>query len=165
MNAGAYGGEIKDIVEDIAIIDKNGKTTAVAQKELNFTYRNLDLPADSIIIAGTFRLHGGRKKEIAARMAEIIQKRKDKHPLDLPNAGSIFKNPPDCPAGRLIEETGLKGLRVGDAQISEKHANFIVNRGRASATDIIELMDFIVKSVFEKTSRTLEPEVKVVGES
>jgi UDP-N-acetylmuramate dehydrogenase len=165
MNAGAYGGEIKDIVEDITIIDKNGKTMAVAQKELNFTYRNLDLPADSIIITGTFQLHSGRKKEIAAKMAEIIRKRKDKHPLDLPNAGSIFRNPPDCPAGRLIEESGLKGLRVGDAQISEKHANFIVNRGTASATDIMKLMDFIVQSVFEKTGRTLESEVRVVGES
>ncbi len=165
MNAGAYGGEIKDIVEDITIIDKNGKTMAVAQKKLHFTYRNLDLPADSIIITGTFQLHSGRKKEIAAKMAEIIRKRKDKHPLDLPNAGSIFRNPPDCPAGRLIEESGLKGLRVGDAQISEKHANFIVNRGKASTTDIMKLMDFIVQSVFEKTGRILEPEVRVAGES
>jgi UDP-N-acetylmuramate dehydrogenase len=165
MNAGAYGGEIKDIVENIVIINNNGEETAVAQKELHFAYRNLDLPADSIIISGALRLHGGRKKEITAQMAEIIRKRKDKHPLDLPNAGSIFRNPPDCPAGRLIEESGLKGLRVGDAQISEKHANFIVNRGTASATDIMKLMDFIVQSVFEKTGRTLESEVRVVGES
>jgi len=164
MNAGAYGGEIKDIVKDVSIIDSTGKRKTTTRMELNFTYRNLDLPTDSMIIAGTFLLHRGSRQEITAKMNDIIKKRKDKHPLDLPNAGSIFKNTPDCPAGRLIEESGLKGLRIGDAQISEKHANFIVNRGRASSSEILELIDLTVKSVFKKTGRTLETEVKVVGE-
>lgn len=164
MNAGAYGGEIKDIVKDVARMDKMGKVTVEARKELHFTYRNLDLPADSMIIAGTFLLQRGNRQEITAKMTDIMKKRKDNHPLDLPNAGSIFKNPPDFPAGRLIEESGLKGLRIGDAQISEKHANFIVNRGRASSSDILELIDIAIKSVFKKTGRILETEVKVVGE-
>lgn len=171
MNAGAYGGEIKDIVEEIRIIDLSGKISKVAQEELKakindykFSYRNLALPVDSIIIAGMFRLRRGNTEDISIKIAEILKARREKHPLELPNAGSIFKNPADYPAGRLIEESGLKGSSIGDAQISEKHGNFIVNRGQATAGQIIDLIKLIRESVFQKTGRTLETEVKIVGE-
>lgn len=171
MNAGAYGGEIKDIVEEIRIIELSGKISTVTRDELKvkindykFSYRNLALPVDSIIIAGMFRLQRGSTEEISIRIAEILKARREKHPLELPNAGSIFKNPADYPAGRLIEESGLKGSSIGDAQISEKHGNFIVNRGQATAGQIIDLIKLSRESVFQKTGRTLETEVKIVGE-
>ena len=172
MNAGAYGGEIKDIVEEIRIMDPSGKISVATREELKsplnvykFTYRNFALPADSIIIAGMFRLHRGDAEDISKKIAEILKSRREKHPLELPNAGSIFKNPADCPAGRLIEEAGLRGSNIGDAQVSEKHGNFIVNRGRATAGEIIDLIKTIRESVFQKTGRTLETEIKIVGES
>jgi UDP-N-acetylmuramate dehydrogenase len=165
MNAGAYGGEIKDITEEIRMMDTSGTVRTVAAKELPFAYRNLDLPANSIIIEAVFRLPSGRKEDISKRIAEIIKARTEKHPLELPNAGSIFKNPADYPAGRLIEECGLKESRIGAAEVSGKHANFIVNRGAATAEEIIVLIAAIKESVFQKTGRTLETEVKVVGES
>jgi UDP-N-acetylmuramate dehydrogenase len=165
MNAGAYGGEIKKISQEIIIMDRLGAARTVVAKKLHFAYRDLDIPADSIIIAGVFCLHTGNTEDISARLAEIVKARREKHPLDLPNAGSIFKNPHDLPAGRLIEESGLKGSRIGDAQVSEKHGNFIVNRGNATAEDILALIELVRKSVFQKTGRTLETEVKVAGQS
>ncbi|MHB8092574.1 MAG: UDP-N-acetylmuramate dehydrogenase [Syntrophales bacterium] len=172
MNAGAYGGEIKDIVEELRIIDLAGKISTVTSEELKspfsvykFSYRNFALPADSLILAGMFRLRRGKAEEILTKMAEILKARREKHPLELPNAGSIFKNPADCPAGRMIEASGLKGSRIGDAQISEKHGNFIVNRGQATASEIIDLITMVREAVFQKTGRLLETEVKIVGES
>ncbi len=164
MNAGAYGGEIKDITEEITIVDRSGRIRMEKREKLKFVYRNLDFPADSIIVAGRFRLHPGHADQIEARIKEILKTRREKHPLELPNAGSIFKNPAGCPAGRLIEEAGLGGCRIGDAEVSEKHGNFIVNRGRATAGEIIALIEMIGESVFHKTGRILEPEIRIVGE-
>ncbi len=164
MNAGAYGGEIKDIVESVSLLDASGVIRAVARKELRFAYRNLDLPAETIIIGAAFRLRRGNGEKIAGRVREIIRMRTEKHPLEFRNAGSVFKNPRDCPAGRLIEEAGLKGVRIGDAQISEKHGNFIVNRGQATAADVLRLIAMIQQRVFEKTGHALETEVKIIGE-
>jgi len=171
MNAGAYGGEMKDIVEEVRMIDLSGKIKTVTREELQspfnfykFSYRNFALPADSLIVEGMFRLRHGKAEEISMKIAEIIKTRRAKHPLELPNAGSIFKNPADCPAGRLIEAAGLKGSRIGDAEISEKHGNFIVNRGQATARDIIALITRVREAVFQKTGALLETEVKIVGE-
>ncbi|MCX5822227.1 MAG: UDP-N-acetylenolpyruvoylglucosamine reductase, partial [Deltaproteobacteria bacterium] len=119
---------------------------------------------ETIIIGTAIRLRRGETEKITGRVREIIGMRKKKHPLEFRNAGSVFKNPRDCPAGRLIEEAGLKGLRIGDAQVSEKHANFIVNRGHATAADILRLVALIQQRVLEKTGRTLETEVKIIGE-
>jgi UDP-N-acetylmuramate dehydrogenase len=164
MNAGAYGGEIGNVVESVNFLDASGKIRNVPRAGLPFSYRNLDLPAESIIIGATFRLRRGAAEKIAGRVREIIGLRREKHPLEFPNAGSIFKNPPDCPAGRLIEEAGLKGFRIGDAQVSEKHGNFIVNRGAATAADLLRLIALIHQRVFEKTGHALETEVKIIGE-
>jgi UDP-N-acetylmuramate dehydrogenase len=164
MNAGAYGGEIKDIVESIHLLDASGGIRTAARDELPFAYRTLDLPAETIIIGAAIRLRRGNTEKIAGRIREIIGMRREKHPLEFRNAGSVFKNPRDCPAGRLIEEAGLKGIRVGDAQVSEKHANFIVNRGHATAADILRLVALIQQRVLEKTGRALETEVKIIGE-
>lgn len=165
MNAGAFGGEIKDIIERIVITDSSGVLKTFSHEQLNFTYRNLVLPPDTIITGASFRLRRGDIRKIEDRINKIIKERAEKHPLEFPNAGSIFKNPVDCPAGRLIEELGLKGSIIGDAQVSEKHGNFIVNRKRATAAEILSLIEMIRLTVFQKTGRTLETEVKVVGEA
>lgn len=165
MNAGAFGGEIKDIIEQIVITDSSGVLKTFSHEQLNFTYRNLVLPPDTIITGASFRLRRGDIRKIEDRINKIIKERAEKHPLEFPNAGSIFKNPVDCPAGRLIEELGLKGSIIGDAQVSEKHGNFIVNRKRATAAEILSLIEMIRLTVFQKTGRTLETEVKVVGEA
>lgn len=164
MNAGAFGGEIGNIVDSITILDGSGEIRNAAREGLPFSYRNLDLPAESIIIGAAFRLRRGEAEKIAGRVREIIGLRREKHPLEFPNAGSVFKNPPDRPAGRLIEEAGLKGFRIGDAQVSEKHGNFIVNRGTATAADLLRLVGLIQQRVFEKTGHALETEVKIIGE-
>lgn len=164
MNAGAYGGEIQDVVESVHLLDGSGTIRVARGDELSFAYRNLDLPAETIIIGTAIRLRRGDTEKIPGRVREIIGMRKEKHPLEFRNAGSVFKNPRDCPAGRLIEEAGLKGLRIGDAQVSEKHANFIVNRGHATAADILRLVALIQRHVLETTGRTLETEVKIIGE-
>ena len=164
MNAGAYGGEIKDIVESVSLLDASGAIRAAAREELRFAYRNLDLPSETIIIGAVFRLRRGNGEKIAGRVREIIGMRREKHPLEFRNAGSVFKNPRDCPAGRLIEEAGLRGIRIGDAQVSEKHGNFIVNRGQATAEEILRLIALIQRRVFERTGNTLETEVKIIGE-
>jgi UDP-N-acetylmuramate dehydrogenase len=164
MNAGAYGGEIKDIVESVNLLDASGRIRTAARKKLPFAYRTLDLPAETIIIGAAFRLRRGETEKISGRVREIIGMRREKHPLEFRNAGSVFKNPQDCPAGRLIEEAGLKGVRIGDAQISEKHGNFIVNRGMATAADLLSLVALIKQRVFEKTGHALETEVQIIGE-
>jgi len=164
MNAGAYGGEIKDIVESVSLLDASGVIRAAAREELPFAYRNLDLSAETIIIGAAFRLRRGNGEKIAGRVREIIGMRREKHPLEFRNAGSVFKNPRDCPAGRLIEEAGLMGIRIGDAQVSEKHGNFIINRGQATAEEILRLIALIQRRVFERTGNTLETEVKIIGE-
>jgi len=164
MNAGAYGGEIKDIVQSVNLLDASGGIHAAARDELPFAYRTLDLPVETIIIGAAIRLQRGDAEKIAGRIREILGMRKEKHPLEFRNAGSVFKNPRDCPAGKLIEEAGLKGIRIGDAQVSEKHANFIVNRGHATAADILRLVALVQQRVLEKTGRVLETEVKIIGE-
>jgi UDP-N-acetylmuramate dehydrogenase len=164
MNAGAYGGEIKDIVESVSLLDTSVVIRSAAREELPFAYRNLDLPAETIIIGAAFRLRRGNGKMIAEQVRKIIGIRMEKHPLEFRNAGSVFKNPRDCPAGKLIDESGLRGLRIGDAQISEKHGNFIVNRGQATAEEILRLIALIQRQVFERTGHALETEIRIIGE-
>lgn len=164
MNAGAYGGEIKDTCLAVRLIDPEKGIRTVPRTELNFSYRNLDLPAETIIIGAAFYLRRGNGGEIAGRVREITAQRRGKHPLEFRNAGSIFKNPPGVPAGKLIEAAGLKGMRLGDAQVSEKHGNFIVNRGGATAEELLGLIDLVQKRVAEVTGHTLEPEVRIIGE-
>jgi UDP-N-acetylmuramate dehydrogenase len=164
MNAGAYGSEIKDIVAVVRLFDPSEGFRTANRDTLSFSYRNLDLPFETIIIGAVFRMQRGDTEGIAGRVREILAGRREKHPLEFPNAGSVFKNPRGIPAGRLIEEAGLKGIRTGDAQISEKHGNFIVNRGHATAGEILFLIALVQQRVFEATGHALETEVRIIGE-
>ncbi len=165
MNTGAYGREIKDVVFCVYLLDEEGEKKELSRDKITFSYRKTNLPPDAIVLSATFDLEKGKADEIRGRMKEIMQWRQEKHPLEYPNAGSIFKNVPGQPAGRIIEELGLKGKKAGEAQISPKHANFIVNTGRARAADVLELMAFVQKEAKEKKGINLEPEVVVIGEA
>jgi UDP-N-acetylmuramate dehydrogenase len=165
MNAGAYGSEIKDVLSSIILLESKGVIRTARRDELVFTYRNLDLPPCSIIAAASLHLKRGDRERIQARIAENMASRRGKHPLQYPSAGSIFKNPQGIPAGRIIEEMGLRGRRIGGAGISELHGNFIVNLGQATAGDILALIELIQKRVLEHRGIRLETEVRIIGES
>ena len=164
MNAGAYGSEIRDVIEEATLMDGRGEVLRRGKGELDFAYRKLDLPEGMIVIGAAFALRREDPVKVRERVAEILAKRGKKHPLEYPNAGSVFKNPAGRPAGRIIEEAGLKGTRIGGAMISEKHGNFIVNTGDARASDILALIDLVQKKVREQTGICLETEVRVIGE-
>ncbi len=164
MNAGAYGGEMKDIVTTLFLLEPHRQIKAVARERLQFEYRRLDLPEGAIITGARVQLTRRPSDVIKRRVDEIRALRKSKHPLTLRSAGSVFKNPPGNPAGKLIEEAGLKGFRTGDAQVSEMHGNFIVNRGKARAGDVLELIDIIREKVKKRTGILLETEVKIIGD-
>ncbi|MDO8785960.1 MAG: UDP-N-acetylmuramate dehydrogenase, partial [Syntrophales bacterium] len=164
MNAGAYGSEIKDIVEGVNLLNKEGEIIKVGRDGLNFAYRKLDLPEGSIITGASFLLKRGKKEAIRERISEICGLRKKKHPLEYRSAGSIFKNPPHITAGQIIDETGLKGVRIGNAKISERHGNFIVNLGHAKASDILALIDTAKEKVLKKNGIVLEVEVVIIGD-
>jgi UDP-N-acetylmuramate dehydrogenase len=165
MNAGAYGTEIKDTIETVGLINGSGEIQECKRDMLKFSYRNLDLPESAIITGASFLLNRGIKKQIRARITEIMGMRKTKHPLEYYNAGSIFKNPAGgISAGQIIDELGLKGTQIGGAKISEKHGNFIVNVSNAKAIDIIALIDMVKEKVREDRGIDLETEVKIIGE-
>ena len=165
MNAGAYGTEIKDVVSTVSLMDGQGKKKILQRGEIAFAYRTSNLPTDVIICGARFVLQKGNGAQIKERMAEIMKWRQEKHPLQYPNAGSVFKNLPGMPAGRLIEELGLKGVRRGDVQVSKKHANFIVNKGQGNASDMITLITFIQEMVEKEKGVKLETEIVIIGES
>lgn len=164
MNAGAWGMELKDVIRSVFILDTGAEIREIERKDLPFEYRNLALPEGSIITGADFHLVRGDRDEIREKISDIIKARRERHPLAYRNAGSVFKNPPGCPAGRMIEEAGLKGVRVGDAEISEKHGNFIVNRGSAKAEDVIALIDTIQRRILDERGILLETELKIIGE-
>jgi len=162
MNAGAYGTEIFEFVTDVELI-RNGEAVTLQRDQIFFTYRGTDLTKDIILEVG-FRFERGNVDAAKERRKELLAKRKDSQPLDRPNAGSIFKNPAGDYAGRLIETCGLKGTRVGDAVVSEKHANFLVNDGNASAKDMMGLIALVRDRVRAEHGVELELEVKLLGE-
>ncbi|MBM4269685.1 MAG: UDP-N-acetylmuramate dehydrogenase [Deltaproteobacteria bacterium] len=164
MNAGAFGGEIGEVVEAICGVDANGNPSRLPREALHFSYRHLALPAGFVVTALEVHLRRGDREEIQARAAEARRRRGLRQPLGQPNAGSIWKNPPGDFAGRLIEQVGLQGEQVGGAQISPRHANFIVNTGSATAADIRALMDLTRDRVWAARGVWLEPEVRLVGE-
>ncbi len=164
MNAGAYGREIKDVVETVFLLDADGKKKALRREEISFGYRKSSLPTEAIILSARFRLEKGQAQQIKKRTSEIMQWRHEKHPIEYPNAGSVFKNMPGQTAGELIEELGMKGINRGDAQVSLKHANFIVNRGKAKASDVLELIALIQSKVKQEKGVILETEVVIIGE-
>jgi UDP-N-acetylmuramate dehydrogenase len=164
MNAGAWGVELKDLVLSVTLMKEDGEVVERPRARLNFSYRCLTLPSSWIILKGRFQLKKGKKEEILEQVRSYSEMRKRTQPLDYPSAGSIFKNPKEGPAGKWIEEVGLKGFRMGRAMISDRHANFIVNVGKAKAAEVINLIEWAEKRVYEEKGISLEREVKVVGE-
>lgn len=164
MNAGAYGSEIKDVLYKATLMDHQAVVTDRLRKDLCFEYRRLDVPAGTIVVGAAFCLERGDPKIIRQRIDDIMARRRQKHPLDHPSAGSIFKNPAGHPAGLLIEAAGLKGMQIGGAKISERHGNFIINTGGAKAVDILALIERVQDEVLKQTGITLETEVRIIGE-
>lgn len=161
MNAGAHGGETADHLVEVEVL-RDGQVQVVKKAEAQFAYRQSSFAHD-IVLSASFRLSKGNKEELMSRRREFILKRNVTQPLNLPNSGSMFKNPPGTYAAKLIEQAGLKGKRVGNAQISEKHGNFIVNLGGAKASDVMTLVDLARRTVHQNTGILLELEVKFVG--
>lgn len=164
MNAGAYGMEMKDVVEGVDGVDMKGGRRSFNKEALGFRYRGCALPGDVIITKVYMRFKGDSPQAIEERMLQWRERRMATQQVALPNAGCIFKNPEGLPAGRLIEEMGLKGMRIGDAMVSQVHANYIVNLGNATARDVLTLIAIMRDKVYQKKGILLEPEVKVVGE-
>ncbi len=165
MNAGAYGGEMKDIVKSAKLMSPDGaEVVTYSNEEMEFSYRHSKLQESGyVVLETTLQLKEDDPEEVAGRVAELQKKRNSKQPVNLPSAGSTFKRPVTGYAAALIEESGLKGYRVGDAQVSEKHSGFVVNVGNAKAEDVLELMRHVRKVVFEKTEIMLEPEVRLIN--
>lgn len=165
MNAGAYDGEMKDVVVRVETVDETGEPRLYTSAELNFGYRQSALQQrNDIVTAVVFGLRFGDREEIIAKVRDFNQRRALKQPLDLPSAGSTFRRPPGHYAGDLIQRAGLRGFTIGGAQVSEKHAGFIVNRGGATARDVLALIAHVQKEVERQFGVWLEPEIKVVGE-
>ncbi|AFK86344.1 MULTISPECIES: UDP-N-acetylmuramate dehydrogenase [Thermoanaerobacterium] len=165
MNAGAYGPEIKDVVEKVEVIDKDGSIYEVKNGNMRFGYRSSLIQSDNLIaIRAWIHLKKGNYKDIKAKMDELNGLRKMKQPLEYPSAGSVFKRPEGFYAGKLIQDAGLQGYAIGGAQVSEKHCGFIINRGNATADDVLNLIAHIKRTVKDKFGVDLETEVKIIGE-
>lgn len=164
MNAGAYGGEMKDILSGVRVLTKKGEIKVRPADELDLSYRHSRMmDEEEIVLEARLNLTQGSEAVIRAKMDELRKKRTEKQPLEYPSAGSTFKRPEGYFAGKLIEDAGLRGFRVGDAQVSEKHCGFVINRGSASAAQILELMQRVQERVKENSGVDLEPEVRLLG--
>ena len=165
MNAGAYGGEMKDILRRAKIVSKDGsREFYMTADELEMGYRHTKLhDTGDIVTEVEFVLEEGNRTQIKAKMSELMEKRNSRQPVNFPSAGSFFKRPEGYFAGKLIQDAGLKGLSVGGAQVSELHSGFIINRGGATATDILQLMEMIQARVFDEFGVILETEVRIIG--
>lgn len=165
MNAGAYGGEIKDIIVSATVLDADGNVQKLTKEELDLSYRHsCIMDKNYYVMEAEFELCSKPEEEIRSVMAELRQKRLEKQPLEFPSAGSTFKRPEGYFAGKLIQDAGLRGYQVGDAQVSEKHCGFVINRGNASAADILQLIRDVQQKVKENFGVTLETEVRILGE-
>ena len=165
MNAGAYGGEMKDILVSAVVLDENGEEKTLSADELELRYRHSCISEKHyIVLEATIRLLPGDEQEIRLKMKELSEQRQEKQPLQYPSAGSTFKRPEGYFAGKLIMDAGLRGYTVGGAQVSEKHCGFVINKGDATAEDICKLMKDVSEKVQEQFGVVLEPEVKQIGE-
>lgn len=164
MNAGAYGGEIKDVLIDVEILTEQGQVETMTVDQLDLSYRHsalMEKPA--IVLKARIKLVPGDKEQIKATIDDIKQKRIEKQPLNFPSAGSTFKRPEGYFAGKLIDDTGLRGYTVGGAQVSEKHCGFVINKSEASAADVLQLMKDVDAKVYDKFGVHLTPEVRIIG--
>ena len=165
MNAGAYGGEMKDVVESVRILDKNGKVKELSKEQMNFRYRGSKVADDGLIVLEVvFKLEVGSKNEIKLKIDDLTEKRTSKQPLEYPSGGSTFKRPEGYYAGKLIDDSGLRGLRYGGAEVSKKHCGFVINAKDASCQDVLRLVEVIKKTVKDTFGVSLEREIKLIGE-
>ena len=166
MNAGAYGCEMKDIVYSSDYMDDKGNIKTISNKEHEFEYRkSIFMQNEGIIISSILKLQKGTETEIKEKMEENKKARIEKQPIDMPSAGSTFKRGTDFITAKLIDECGLKGYQIGGAKVSEKHAGFLINIGNATAEDMLELITYVKEQVKEKFGKTIELEIKVIGEN
>nr|WP_300281557.1 UDP-N-acetylmuramate dehydrogenase [Peptacetobacter sp.] len=165
MNAGAYGGEIKDIVKTVKVMDKKGNIIELSNKDMKFGYRkSIIIEKEYIVLSAVVELEKGKYEEIKEIMNDLKERRVTKQPLNFASAGSTFKRPEGYFAGKLIQDSGLKGLSIGDAQVSEKHSGFVINKGNATAKQLLDLMYAVKATVNSKFGVMLEEEVKILGE-
>lgn len=165
MNAGAYGGEMKDIIVETKCLTPSGEIVTLSNEEQEFSYRHSIFMENRYIVLETkIKLRKGNKDEIKAKMDDYAQQRKEKQPISLPSAGSTFKRGTDFVTAKVIDECELKGFSIGDAQVSTKHAGFVVNNGNATAEDVLRLIEHVQKVVLEKTGKKIELEIEVLGE-
>ncbi len=164
MNAGAYGGELKDIIKKVHVLDRNNNIIEYTNDEMNFRYRGSRVVDEGLIVLGVeIELEQGNHSEIEETMRDLTHRRSSKQPLELPSGGSTFKRPEGYYAGKLIQESGLRGLIHGGAQVSEKHCGFVVNIDNATCNDVLNLISIIQKTVRDKFNVELEPEIKIIG--
>lgn len=165
MNAGAYGGEMSQVLKSAAVLTAEGEVLTIPVEEMKMGYRtSIVSRMDYVVLGAQLVLSRGSKEDIRAKMNELKEKRVSKQPLEFGSAGSTFKRPEGYFAGKLIEDAGLRGFRIGNAQVSEKHCGFVINRGGATAAEVAELMDHIIRRVEETSGVRLQPEVKKIGE-
>lgn len=165
MNAGAYGGEMKDVITSAVVLDAAGNQKELSVEELDLSYRHSCIPEkDYVVLKVTMKLQRGDVNAIRGKMAELREQRITKQPLEYPSAGSTFKRPEGYFAGKLIMEAGLRGYQVGGAQVAEKHCGFVINKDNSTAADIVQLMEDVSAKVEEQFGVKLEPEVKMIGE-
>ncbi|WP_077074846.1 UDP-N-acetylmuramate dehydrogenase [Aedoeadaptatus urinae] len=166
MNAGAYGGEMKDVVESVKVMHHDGTTEVIPGDQMNFRYRNSRVYDEKLVVLeATFLLQPGEQTAIQSQMDDLWNRRVSKQPLEYPSAGSTFKRPVGYYAGQLIDQAGLRGLKHGGAQVSQKHCGFVINCGDATCKDVVELIRMVQEAVYEKHGVELETEVKVLGET
>lgn len=165
MNAGAYGYEFKDIIQNVTYLNSENEIIKVQNNECNFSYRHSFFSENnSIILECTLKLYKEKKENIKQKLEENLQKRKEKQPIEYPSAGSTFKRGEDYITAKLIDECGLKGYTIGGAQISEKHAGFVINKNNATAEEIINLIEYTKEIVYQKTGKKIELEIEIIGE-
>ena len=165
MNAGAYNGEIKNVIKEAQVITSSGEIVTLSKDELELGYRTSKVMKDnSIVINATFKLEKGNKEEIKETIDDLTQKREEKQPLEYPSAGSTFKRPEGYFAGKLIQDSGLKGYSIGGAAVSSKHSGFVINKGNATAKDILDLIAYIQEEVKKQFGVELHTEVRIIGE-
>ena len=165
MNAGAHGKEMKDIVKNIKCVDYNGNEKVFTNEEINFQYRTSMFKNKKYIITEALLiLKRGKSEEIQEKMKQYAIYRKEKQPIDIPSAGSTFKRGKDFITAKLIDEAGLKGFSIGDAEVSTKHCGFVVNKGNATAKDVLNLIEHIKKEIYKKFDKKIELEIEIIGE-
>lgn len=162
-NAGSFGYEIKDVVKSVNLLMADGDIRELSASDMDFQYRSAKIPSDSIIVSAVLSLKKDELFEIKKRFMEFIDEKKSRQPVSKPSAGCVFKNPKDIAAGKLIDDAGCKGMRVGDIEVSAMHANFFINTGKGTADDFLKLIDMVSKKVKDKFGIILEPEIRIIG--